>query len=284
LSRLVVVTHEFDEFTRWRRWPWPAKHSPYTLFDILRHLETMGHSWQVTRGPTVVPGDAALLHVDCTVINEEYLALGSRYPRALNFRVADTSKRNVSKLLLQRGDPWDGRVIVKSDLNYRGILEDVHNRRAARAGKAPPHPGAARLGQYHVFEAVDDIDDGVWNDARLVVERFLPEVNADGGFVIRTWVFMGGKDSCNRIVTPNWIAKAGDAVRFDPIPVPEQLRAERERLNFDYGKFDFVMNGDEPLLLDANRTPGIAKAVERMQAAAAPVLAGGLSDLIQTAP
>ena len=36
LSRLVVVTHEFDQFTRWRRWPWPTKHSPYTLFDVLR--------------------------------------------------------------------------------------------------------------------------------------------------------------------------------------------------------------------------------------------------------
>lgn len=283
MSRLVVVTHEYDQFTRWRRWPWPPKHSPYTLFDVLRHLETMGHSWRVTRGPTVVPGDAALLHVDCTVVSEDYLALASRYPRAINFGVADTSKRKVSRLLLNRGDPWDGRVIVKSDLNYRGILEDTHNRRAARAGKAPPHPGAARLGQYRVLDKIGDVHDHVWNDESLVVERFLPEVNANGGFVIRTWVFMGGQDSCNRIVTPNWIAKAGDAVRFDPIAVPEQLRAERERLNFDYGKFDFVMNGDEPLLLDANRTPGIAKAVEQMQAMAAPVLARGLADLIETA-
>ena len=34
----------------------------------------MGHSWRVTRGPAVVPGDAALLHVDCTVVSEDYLA------------------------------------------------------------------------------------------------------------------------------------------------------------------------------------------------------------------
>jgi hypothetical protein len=283
LSRLVVVTHEYDRFMCWRRWPWPAKYSPYTLFDVLRHLETMGHSWRVTRGPAVVPGDVALLHVDCTVVGKDYLALASHYPRAINFGVVDTSKRRVSELLLKRGDEWGGRVIVKSDLNYRGILEDTHNRRALRAGKAPPHPGATRLGQYQVFEAMDEVDDSAWSDERLVVERFLPEANADGGFVIRTWVFMGGQDSCNRIVTPNWIAKAGDAVRFDPIPVPDQLRAERARLNFDYGKFDFVMSGGEPLLLDANRTPGVAKAVERMMTAAAPVLARGLADLIEAA-
>jgi hypothetical protein len=40
------------------------------------------------------------------------------------------------------------------------------------------------------------------------------------------------------------------------VPVPDFLRAERERLGFDYGKFDFVIHDGQAVLLDANKTPG----------------------------
>jgi hypothetical protein len=283
LARLVIVTHEFDEFARWPGLPWGRKRTPYTLHDVLRHFEAMGHSWRVSKGPNAVPGDAALLHVDCTFVGEEYLALRSRYERTINFAVSDSSKRTISRLLLKPGDCWDGRVIVKSNLNYRGILEDTHNRRAARAGRLPPHPGVRRTEQYLVLDSIEQVEDDIWNDPDLVVERFLPEVDDDGGFVIRTWVFMGSRERCTRMVTPTWIGKAGNAIRFEADRVPEPLRAERARLNFDYGKFDFVMHRGEPVLLDANRTPGSAKRIESVMKAGARNLAEGLDELIRAA-
>jgi hypothetical protein len=49
--------------------------------------------------------------------------------------------------------------------------------------------------------------------------------------------------------------KAGSILAREPVPVPDELRAERQRLGFDYGKFDFVVRDDRPILFDANRTP-----------------------------
>ena len=46
-------------------------------------------------------------------------------------------------------------------------------------------------------------------------------------------------------------------LRRVPVPVPEELRAWRHRLGFDYGKFDFVVRDGVPILLDVNRTPTV---------------------------
>ena len=72
---------------------------------------------------------------------------------------------------------------------------------------------------------------------------------------------MGSRERCTRFVTADRISKAADVLKYEPAEVPPELRAERERLGFDFGKFDFVMHDGEPILLDANRTPGIAAAI-----------------------
>ena len=43
----------------------------------------------------------------------------------------------------------------------------------------------------------------------------------------------------------------------EPVEVPEEIRAQRRRLGFDFGKFDYVKSGGRFVLLDANRTPGM---------------------------
>jgi hypothetical protein len=63
--------------------------------------------------------------------------------------------------------------------------------------------------------------------------------------------------------------------------VPEALRAERARLGFDYGKFDFVVVDGEAVLLDANRTPSApppSAAMDRSNAH----LAGGLDAWLES--
>lgn len=283
MATLVIVTHEFDQFAYRRVNPTGGVTSPYLLFDVLKEFETLGHGWRVSRGSKVVPGDVALLHVDCTVIDQEYLSLGPHYRATINFGTNDNSKRKISCLLLGKDDDWAGPVVVKTNLNCQGIPEDLHNRRALNSGRPLPHPGARRSGPYRVFERLEDVGNQVWTNPALVVERFVPEVEAREGYALRTWVFMGQRERCTRSLTRGCISKASDVIRYEPIDVPPQLRAERERLNFDFGKFDFVMHNGTPILLDANRTPGVALPLRSMMKAGARNLAEGLDELVRRA-
>jgi hypothetical protein len=278
MAKLAIVTHEFDSFFM-RKPNSTAITSPYLLFDVLVHLKQMGHDMVVVGGPTPISADAALYHVDATLAPKEYVDLARHYPIAINFRTGDISKRRVSQLLLARGDEWAGPVIVKSNYNNRAMVEDIHNLRATRAGRPLPHPGVAKGGEYRVLDSIAEVGEEIWSDATLVVERFVPEPD-DEGFALRTWVFMGPRERCTRSVTADRISKAADVVKYEPVEVPEQLRAERERLGFDFGKFDFVMRDGEPVLLDANRTPGIAAPLRPMMKKGALNLAEGLDALL----
>lgn len=277
MATLVIVTHEFDRFV-YREGAGPVS-SIYLLYDVLRHLGAFGHNSRVVLGPVAEPGDVAMLHVDCTVVPDEYLALAGHYARTINFGTGDISKRKVSRLMLAREDRWDGPVIVKNNLNRGGRLEHFHNLRAGLWGRPPPHPDARHMETYPVLDRIGDVGDAVWDDPSLVVERFVPERDGDN-FVTRSWVFMGARERCTRFVSSAAIAKAADVLRFEPVPVPEQLRAERERLGFDYGKFDFVIHDGEPVLLDANRTPGTAGPIRELLEKGARNLAEGLNEMI----
>lgn len=282
MATLVILTHEYDAFLIRKQKGGPVT-SPYLLFDVLDHLQKMGHKIRVVRGPNAPPGDAAFYHVDTTVAPPEYVDLASRYAQTINFRTGDISKRKISRLLLGKDDPWKGPVIVKADYNNRAIIEHLHNRRAANSGKNIPHPGVTKGEKYRVLEALSEVGDEVWSNPALVVEKFVAEPD-EQGFALRTWVFMGPRERCTRFVTADRISKAADVLKYEPAQVPEQLRVERERLGFDFGKFDFVMHEGEAVLLDANRTPGIAQAIRPMMKKGALNLAEGLHALLGGKP
>ena len=75
MAKLIVITHEFDFFAYRLGGRQAPVSSPYLLFDVLKHLQAFGHSFEVSRGPQPRPGDVALLHVD--EVNLEHLALSS---------------------------------------------------------------------------------------------------------------------------------------------------------------------------------------------------------------
>ena len=93
-------------------------------------------------------------------------------------------------------------------------------------------------------------------------------------------MFLGPRERCTRFVTEDRISKAAGVLSYEPTEVPPKLRAERERLGFDFGKFDFVMHDGEPVLLDANRTPGTAAAIREMMKKGARNLAEGMHELL----
>lgn len=203
-------------------------------------------------GPdAAVTADLALLHVDLSVVPPEYLALARAYPRLLNGAVADIRKSAVSRLLVGPSDPVAGPVIVKTDLNSGGAPE----RQRGVGARRWRWPWSRRPDAYRVFGSLAQVPRRLRRDPGRVVERFVPE--REGAlYAVRVWHFLGDRGSCRRLLGPDPILRAGSQARAQDVEVPEDLRAARAALGFDYGKFDFVVHGGAAFLLDANKTPG----------------------------
>jgi hypothetical protein len=247
VAHIVILTHADDEFAG----------RPFLLRSLASVWTRAGHRVTVAEGAGPSPmGDIAILHVDLSHVPGAYARVAKRYGRVINGRVTDIRKRLVSTNLLDRGDAWSGPVIVKTDLNCGGLPEARLHRIATRRGDAR---AASRTpfhirGAYDVLPSLRDVPKAVWNNPDLVVERFLPEED-ERGYWLRNWVFFGERERCMRALSASRIVKGAKILARERAPVPKELRTERERLGFDYGKFDFVVRDGKPILLDANRTP-----------------------------
>jgi hypothetical protein len=272
VARIVVITHAYDNF-RGRR---------LLLGSLATHWVNAGHTISLVEGPGDWPdADIAILHVDLSVVPNAYRQAAARYPAVINGKVTDIRKTRVSRNLLQRGDAWTGPVIIKTDLNFRGIPERHAMENFRREGKVPdlpPGPLVYMHRPYPILRSVGAVPYEVWNNPGLVVERFLPERDAHG-FWMRAWVFLADRERCTRYRGTHPIVKAGNIVAQEPAPVPDELRAERERLGFDYGKFDFAVHEGRAILFDANRTPSAPPSSPAVEASNAH-LAGGLDALL----
>ncbi len=271
MPHLVVISHKLDSFTR----------RSFLLRSIVEELENAGVAIEVTRGTKrFVPADLAILHVNQTVIDPKYRELAKRYPRTLNLAVGNVGKSRISDALLSRHDTWPGRVIVKTELNSRGMPELYHNRMAEKRGRPAPYPAVTGLREYALHDRLSDVPDEVWRDPQLVVEKFIPEPDP-GGFALRTWLFLGGRETCSRCVSPDPVVKGNSVVTRELISVPEELRQVRKRLGFDYGKFDFVLHDGRPILFDANHTPTIPQNLSDALRHSTRELAQGLLELLR---
>lgn len=256
--RIAVLQHEHDGF----------EPSEYMLRDIAAVWREQGIVVELIRGcPAHVEPerfDAAVMHVDVTRVPGRYLAFARRFGRVLNLKTGDISKRAISEHIVRRGDGYDGPVIVKTDRNCGGLREAelarlggvsrwiraAHRRlhwtlRAELAGK-----------DYRVYARVRDVPWPVWHNPWLVVERFLPEYH-DGRYWLRTWIFLGKAEvlALRSASGPVIIAGNISSKAFITPDVPDSLRARREQLGFDFGKFDYGMVNGAAVLYDANRTP-----------------------------
>jgi len=255
MARISVLIHRFDRFRvhRWGR----LVEERYILGHLLRVLEGRGHRVQLTRNPSAVPkGDLCILHVDSSLVEAPYLEAAARFDLTINGTVSDIRKRAISPALLERGATYDGPVFVKSDLNCQGRPEMRHNSSARRRFRPVPHPDVGELRDYQRYESLDEVPEEVWDDPALVVERYMAEP-LDGGYASRNYVFCGPVERCSVHLAPSATAKASDIYRSTPTEVPEALRELRREMGFDYGKFDFFMEGGRPVLIDANKTPGM---------------------------
>lgn len=248
MAHIVILTHTFDDFHKRR----------YLLRDLLEHWKLLGHRVSVTEGLQDWPdADIAVLHLDLSLVPDAYVRACKKYPQVINGAALDIRKRLVSRLILKRDDDWDGPVIVKTNLNRGGVPEMRYFHMLKNAGLRSPisQEGMVFSQQpYAIHASKAEVNPSMWEHEGIVVERFLPERTTDG-YAMRIWVFLGPASRCVRLFGTDPLIKSGGIVGRESVEIPDALHAERKRLGFDFGKFDFVMHQGQAMLLDANRTP-----------------------------
>jgi hypothetical protein len=220
-----------------------------------------------------VAADLALLHVDLTEVPDEYLDFAQKYPVVLNGQINEIRKSSFSRQGVRPGDCYEGKVIVKSDLNYGGeperkLLGTPFSRMALRITSRLPFlrpaakdskPDFRSPRDYRIYDAPDIVPDDWYHDRNLFVEKFLPEIK-DGLYCLRSYHFLGDEGACvlRKSVHPLVHASTSTS-REETDPDPEIVRLAKS-MKFDFGKFDYVIHESQPILLDTNKTPGAGAA------------------------
>ncbi len=232
------------------------------------------------------PADLAILHVDLTVVPPAYRALGAGYAQVLNGQVSDIAKRRVADGLVRPGDGYDGPVVVKTDLNHAGESE----RRLRQAGEGgalarlrdrlPPRwRGLPPGGDYRVYARTAAVPRWVWRNPALVVQRLFVERHG-AHYALHQWLFLGKAGIVSSMLGTEPLVKWSNKVGFLPLhnEVPEEIQQRRRDLGFDFGKFDYVIDGGRARLLDANTTPhhGTTGPLTERQRTVVACLASGL--------
>jgi hypothetical protein len=260
---IAIITNEFNSKIEGTR---------YFLAHLITLWNQQGLKVHVTEGCNYIPADIAFLHVDTSVVADEYLELGQRYPVALNGNVKSILKSNISKYLLKRDDPYTGPVIVKTDANYGGANEFVNAVKSGRRGWIDPEverPWRKREVMdplnYPVFNSLSEVPTGVWKNKRLVVEKFLPERLENGDYRTGTYVFFGEQECAFWMTSPKPVVKSAVATDLGMIDkIPQSIRQIRKAFGFDYGKFDYTEVDGEVIVYDMNKTPALGSKLVNM--------------------
>lgn len=229
---------------------------PYLVYALAESWRDAGHTVLVHHGTSEPPpGDIAFLNVDLTIVPPAYAALLERYATVINGRTLDISKRGYSTQILAPDSDWDGPVIIKTDRNFAGRIDARLRRRMLAAGLTPDIAAGPVMKRYALFESITKVPQDIWQTDGVIVEKFLPERDARG-YYMRVWVFLGAASRSFRMRANVPIIKSHHIVERETVTVPDEIRDWRERLGFDYGKFDYVVRDGRSILIDANRTPG----------------------------
>lgn len=249
----------------------------YRIWPIIANWRAMGVRVDVVHGvrgheDALLAADVLVPHVDCSRLDDATWALLQRHPRVINRRVRDIRKTAVSAQLLRQSDVWDGPVIVKTVGNCGGLsdhrfsresgptLVDRLRHRLTFAAQREVHllRWARTLTRYYLFEHTREVPRGVWANPHLVVERFLPERDESGNYVMRMWITMGDA-GLGRILrgTDPYVKNVNAALEEFSTP-PASVEAWRREFGLDYGKIDFVMHRGEAVIIDANTTPTVS--------------------------
>jgi len=252
---IAIITHDIDFF----------QDGTYLLNHLCSLWKQNGIDVVIIKGTRqeLPPADIAILHTDITAVGDDYVRIINHYPKVINGKVTDISKTAFSDLIVNMNDAYNGRVIVKTNANFGGMREreeDLKNGDwEAGIDIQRPWRRVEWMEEYPVFNSLAEVPNGVWRNRKLVVEKFLPEQNEQGDYLLKIWVFFGDQEIYFQCVSSEPVIKSHNVIRreyLDINDVPDSMREMRVKLGFDYGKFDFALCGGEAVLYDVNRTPG----------------------------
>ena len=221
----------------------------------------------IDRLPTA---DLVFLHVDLSVVPDEYIEFAARYPVSVNGRVRDIRKSTISDNLVFPGDDWTGPVIAKSDLNYAGKPEyiltygnSIRKNTASRyfhyirnwVGGRRDNPRFKSWRDYRIFDSLGEVPGEIVNDPEIVLERFLPDLH-DGIYTAYAYQFLGHASVTRRITSTHPVVKGESSSKVVFVEPNPEAEAWRRQFRLDYGKIDYVIHNGKPILLDVNKTTG----------------------------
>jgi hypothetical protein len=254
---------------------------PYMVYQIAERWRAAGHRVLVHHGIENAPSaDLAINNIDLTVVPDSYRRLFERYLRVVNGGVLDVSKSRFSEQRLAPGDPWEGAVIVKTEANFGGKPEQLLRSLAMKSGLPCDIPEGPVADGYPVYASPREVPESAWRIPGLIVEKFLPERD-ERGYYIRIWTFFGACERSSRFRAEVPIIKSEHVREREPVQVPDEIRAWRRKLGFDFGKFDYVVADGKVVLLDANRAPALPPAFAAQASETVDLLAGGLEDFLR---
>jgi hypothetical protein len=114
------------------------------------------------------------------------------------------------------------------------------------------HP-LAGSGYYELYDRIAEVPPELFEDRRLVVEKFQPEVE-NGLYHTRVYQFLGTHETCMRLASEGPIVKNATTVHVEPVDPHAEIVASRQRFAMDYGKLDYVVSDGRAVLLDVNKT------------------------------
>jgi hypothetical protein len=236
-----------------------------------------------------MPADIAILHINLSVVPNKYIEFAQKYPTLLNGAAKDIRKSTFIENVVRQGDGYKGKVIIKSNLNYAGAPERrLQNCRFKnlflRLMKRIDPPGLQsckhipdlrKPSDYIILDSPDLIPDDWFNNKDIVIQKFLPEMN-QGCYCIRNYYFLGDRFTCLLRKARHPIVNAESTISLEPVDVHTEIASLRSKLRFDYGKFDYVIYEDSPVLLDINKTIGSSKIGAPFYPLLRPNLAAGI--------
>ncbi len=210
-------------------------------------------------------GSHAFLHVDLTVVPDTFRGIEEGYAACVNGRATNISRLLYSTVRVVRGDAYDGPVIVKTVLNHHGWPEVRFESRRTLSRRAW-HNLRTRIDtrfvaracpEYSVYPLMAAVPGAVWDDRRLMVERFLPG-RLEPPIEKYRYDFFFDVELNIRSTHQGLLCDPENVVGVECFSdVPDAVIAVRRALHFDFGAIDYFMVDDVATVIDANKTVGI---------------------------
>ena len=114
----------------------PSKPMQYAIDHYALRWKAAGYRVINHIGLSDIPvADLVIVHINSTIIPQEYVDLISACPSVINGNVLDVSRRRFSQLLLSKTDNYTGPAIVKTNANYGGWPEYVRDNKGDQKSK-----------------------------------------------------------------------------------------------------------------------------------------------------